>query len=154
MLKEELESLVQEVVASATKLRDKYTQEQNAPVNYAAVFAQSEQEYQTLLGAAGGLGRVVEDTPSGPVFALNGFETISGTLKLLKIRMPDTTRPEWGDADFTVRDYEAFKSICLPNPGFKLIERPRMEMIELVAAEFNVKAYFSNTPLIRLLGLE
>ena len=150
MTKEELESLVQEIVAEATKLKDKYTEEQNAPVNYAAVFAQSEQEYQTLLGAAGSLGRVVEDTPSGPVFALNGFETI----KLLKIRMPDATRPERGDADFTVRNYEAFKPICLPKPGFKLIERPRMELIELVAPEFNVSAYFSNPPLTRLLGLE
>jgi hypothetical protein len=99
------------------------------------------------------IGKLIKDTPTGPLFNITPLDTKAGKLKLVKIRLPDETRLERGDADFTVRDYSAFKKDCLTKPGFKLISRDSSEMIELMDPNFNVRAYFSNPPLDRQLGL-
>ncbi|MBI5465931.1 MAG: hypothetical protein HY974_01425 [Candidatus Kerfeldbacteria bacterium] len=149
----DLEVLLRNVVQQARELKDKHTAEYNAPVNYAAIFTQSIDEYQTLLTLAKELGSVVQETRSGPVFDLGAIRTVAGRLRLVKVRQPDKTRPELGDADFTVSDYPRFKAAHLSKPGFKLIERPGMEMIELIDPLFKVRAYFSHPPLDKQLGL-
>ncbi len=149
----ELKSIVQLVVQDAAKLKDAHTAEKNAPVSYAAIFAQSKEEYEDLLSAADKLGKIIKQTPTGPLFQITPLETVSGKLQLLKIRLPDATRPERGDADFTVSNYEKFKSAVLSKVGFKLIKREDYEMIELIDKSFNVRAYFCNPPFDELLGL-
>ena len=149
----ELEALIKEIVRQAKELKDKYTQEQTALVNYSAIFSHSQSEYNELIEAASKIGKVVDNTPTGPLFQIKPIDTISGKLKLLKIRIPDQTRPERGDADFTVPNYEAFKAIYLTKPEFKLLERKNFEMIELSASGFKVRAYFSNPPLDKQLGI-
>lgn len=148
-----LENILKEIVAEARTLRDKHTTEWRAPVNYAAVFAQTKFEFIKLLNAASELGKVIKETPTGPLFLIRTIETVSGPLCLIKIREFDTSRPERGDADFTVEDYTKFKTQVLTKPGFSLIERPEMEMIELRDPKFSVRAYFSNVPLIKQLGI-
>ncbi len=150
---EELESLVKFIVSQAKALKDKHTKEHNAPVNYACVFCHSQEEYDDLVKAAGKMGKVVDNTQTGPVFQITPIETIAGKLRVLKIRVPDSTRPERGDADFTVSDYKAFKAESLAKPGFKLITREKMEMVELSSSGYNVRAYFSNPTLEKVLGL-
>jgi len=67
---------------------------------------------------------------------------------LLKIRKPDPTRPELGDADFTVENYPEFKQRHLSKTGFSLIQKRKdFEMLELADPKFHVRAYFSNPPL-------
>lgn len=149
----DLKQLVQLIIEKATKLKNKHTEEKNATVNYACVFSQSPEEYEALLSAARKLGSVVKETSTGPLFRVEPLQTVSGPLQLLKVRAPDKTRPERGDADFTVADYPAFKKGNLDRPGFKLIEREEFEMIELMDPEFNVRAYFSHPPLDQQLGL-
>jgi hypothetical protein len=80
--------------------------------------------------------------------------TTAGRLQLLKLRAPDKSRRERGDADFTVSNYQTFKSKYLNSPGFKLIVRDKFEMIELSDPTFGVLAYFSNPPLDVQLGLK
>lgn len=150
----ELKDMVQKIVAEAVRLRDSRTPEREAPVNYACIFAQDEQEYETLLTAANKIGKIVQETAMGPVFYIEPLETAAGTLRLLKIRKPDEKRTERGDADFTVTDYQKFKKRYLNKTGFKLIERSDMEMIELTDSEFNVLAYFSNPSLGKVLKLD
>src|ERR1700752_4535581 len=106
---ENMTSLLQDIVSQASDLKDKHTGEKSATVNYAAIFAQSQEEYDALLAAAGQLGKVVHDTPTGPLFQIQPLDTVAGKLQLLKVRAPDKTRPERGDADFTVADYPTFK---------------------------------------------
>ena len=154
MLGNQLRELVTSIVATAAKLKNDFTDEKQAPVNYACIFAQSENEFQSFTKVVEGLGRIIHRTASVPVYFINGLETISGILRILKIRMPDPGRPERGDADFTVRDYKLFKAAYLKRPGFKLIERPNMEIIELMQAGYDVRAYFSDPPLIKVLGIE
>lgn len=151
----QLKALVREIVKQATELKDKHTTEKKARVNYACIFTQSEKEYETLLAVAKQSWNVIEDTPTGPLFHIDPpLETIAGTLKLLKIRFPDKTHPDRGDADFTVSDYPTFKTIHLSKLGFKLmVKHENFEMIELMDPKFNVRAYFSHPPLDQELGL-
>ncbi len=148
-----LHQLATDIVSRAKVLKDNHTDQSGAPVNYACIFSQSDTEYHELLVAAQAIGTVIKDTPTGPLFQIAPLATSAGKLRLLKIRKPDATRPERGDADFTVDDYPGFKARCLSKPGFSLIERPGMEMIELVESGTNVRAYFSYPPLDQELGL-
>jgi hypothetical protein len=145
---------VQEIVKRANTLKDKHTSEKNAPVNYACVFCQNDEQYDSLVTLAQEIGKVIEETPTGPLFHIQPLDTIAGNLQLLKIRKPDATRHELGDADFTVLNYPEFKNKYLPQKGFKLIVRKNFEMIELTDPKFNIRAYFSNPPLDKQLKIK
>jgi hypothetical protein len=149
---EEFKNLIQDIVKESGRLKDKHTDQKDASVNYAAIFCQSDKEYNDFLNLANQLGRVFKETQTGPLFLID-LDTESGKLKLLKIRKPDETRKERGDADFTVDDYNSFKENYLSKPGFSLIERDNFEMMELIDPNFNVRTYFSNPPLDQQFGL-
>ena len=138
-----LKILISEIVKESKNLKDRYTDEINAPVNYVCIFSHSNEEYENLLSVANELGEIIKDTLTGPLFKINPIDTISGPVKLLKIRVPDETRPERGDADFTVSDYFIFKQKYLGKEYFSLIQRENMEMIELYDKSINYRAYFS-----------
>lgn len=154
MTKLNLKNLVADVVRQSRELKNKYTDEIGARVNYACVFSQSDDEFDELKKCAGQIGKVIEETPSGPLFHIQSLNTISGSLKLLKIRKPDKTRPERGDTDFTVSDYRTFKNKYISQNNFKLILREKFEMIELMDPDFNVRAYFSHPPLDKQLDID
>lgn len=153
MTPEALQHLVQEIVRKATGLKDRHTSEKGAPVNYACVFSQSREEYEKMAEAARRMGKVVKETATGPVFLVRPLETVSGSLRLLKIRVPDKTRPERGDADFTVKGYPSFRDRCLRQKGFRLVVREGFEMVELMEPGCEVRAYFSHPTLGEMLGI-
>ncbi len=148
-----LTQLIEEIVKKANDLKNKHTSEKNALVNYACIFAQNKEQFNDLLAVAQRIGSVIEETPTGPLYHIQPLKTVSGNLRLLKIRKPDPTRPELGDADFTIENYSEFKKKHLAKTGFKLIPRENFEMIELVDPKFNVRAYFSNPSLDKQLGV-
>ena len=150
---EELKALTQKIVSDARQLNAAHTDQPNAPVNYACIFAQSPTEFEELVGLARQLGPVAHDTATGPVFYIAPLSTEAGMLRILKIRRPDSKRPERGDADFTVSDYYTFKKAHLGKTGFNLIERKDMEMLELIDPSFNVLAYYSHPTLAEVLNL-
>ncbi|MDD5254284.1 MAG: hypothetical protein PHG05_04275 [Candidatus Nanoarchaeia archaeon] len=149
----ELKIKVQNIVRKATTLKNKHINHKNAPVNYACIFSQSKEEYDKLLEAARKIGNIIKETPTGLLFQISPLKTVSGFLRLLKIRLPDNTRPELGDADFTISNFPDFKKKYLSKDGFKLIKREDFEMIELMDSEFDVRSYFSNPPLDKQLNL-
>ncbi len=149
---EEFKNLVKDIVVESAKLKNKHTNEKDAPVNYAAIFCQSNREYKDFFNLASKLGEIYKDTKTGLLFLIN-LDTESGRLKLLKIRKPDVTRKERGDSDFTVKDYIIFKEKYLSNPGFSLIRKEDFEMIELTDSRFDVRVYFSHPPLNEQFGL-
>lgn len=150
---QELGLLVKGIVRDAERLKDEHVRGDTSRVNYACVFSHSKEEFDALAASAGRIGKVVDQTSSGPLFRISPIETSAGKLQLLKIRMPDPSRPERGDADFTVDRFAEFKRAYLDEPGFKLIPREGFEMVELVDKRFDVRAYFSNPPLDAQLGL-
>ena len=149
----DLKKLVQSIVEKATALRNKHIEYRNTPVNYACIFSQSKEEYEELLGVARKIGKVIQETLSGLLFQIEPLETVSGVLKLLKIRIYDPTRPERGDADFTISNFPEFEKKYLSKPGFKIIKKPDFYMIELMDSDFDVRAYFSNPPLDEQLNI-
>ena len=153
MTTDELKALTREIVAEARRLNAAHTDQPEAPVNYACIFAQSQAEYEELVNVARQLGPVADDTPTGPVFHIAPLSTNTGILRLLKTRRPDPNRPERGDADFTVADYDMFKKTHLSKPGFSVIQRKHMEMLELIDPAFNVLAYYSHPTLAEVLNL-
>jgi hypothetical protein len=88
------------------------------------------------------------------IFHIKPIETVAGKLRLLKIRTPDITRVERGDADFTINEYDKFKRAFLNKKGFKFIQRENFEMIELMDDKYDVRAYFSNPTQEQLLGVK
>jgi len=149
-----LMQLIEEIVKKVSGLKNKYTSEKNALVNYACIFSQNKEQFNDLLAVAQRIGSVIEETPTGPLYHIQPLKTVAGNLRLLKIRKPDPTRPELGDADFTVENYPEFKRKYLSQKGFSLIVRKNFEMIELVDSQFNVRAYFSSLPLNKQFGIE
>ncbi len=152
MTSSELIDIVTDIVRQANDLKNARTDAHDAPVNYACVFCQNDAEFKEMSAVASTMGSVAKDTLAGQVFRIEPIETVAGPLLLLKIRKPDPARPERGDADFTVRHYAVFRKKYFGKPGFKLIERPDMEMIELVDPAYPVLAYFSHPTLIELLS--
>ncbi|NTW14795.1 MAG: hypothetical protein HGA38_00320 [Candidatus Moranbacteria bacterium] len=153
MTTDELLGLVRDIVDDAFRLSVKRTSEHVAPVNYACVFTQSADAYEETFAAAKLLGRVVTETTTGPVFLIRPIPTDAGDLRILKIRKPDPKRRERGDADFTVPDYESFKGKHVGTPGFSVIVRPEMEMVELLDPSSDVLVYYSHPTLGEVLGL-
>lgn len=147
-----MKDLIQQIVKDAEILKDQHTDQKNIPVNYACIFCQSPGEEKEFLKQAQNLGKIIQETKSGPLFKIN-LDTVAGKLQLLKIRKPDPTRPERGDADFTVKDYPAFKQKYLDQSGFSVIQKDNFEMIELYKPGESVRVYFSFPPLDKQLGL-
>ncbi len=150
----DLKIKIKNIVEQANILKNQYLQDQNTPVNYACIFSHSQKEYIELLEVAQKIGKVIKQTPTGPLFHLKPLATVSGTLKLLKIRLPDSQHPELGDADFTISNFSEFIREYLPQNDFKLIQREDFNMIELCNNHFNVRAYFSHPPLDEQLNIK
>ena len=154
MDKENLKNKVKTIVKKAAALKNKHTDAKDTPVNYACIFSQSKEGYEGLLEVAKKIGEVIKETPTGLLFHIKPLQTVSGVLRLLKIRIPDSTRPELGDADFTISNFPEFEKEYLTKPGFKLMQKPDFYMIELMDSDFDVRAYFSNPPLDEQLGIK
>lgn len=153
MTEDEINKIINFLIVECVKLRNKYITEENPVADYICIFSHSQSEYEELLKIAEKLGWVVDETPTGPVFAFNNRPiTIAGSPKILKVRKPDETRPQRGDVDFNT-NYEVFKRKYLDNKNFSLIKRVGSEMIELKDNQFNVLAYFSNVPPSKQLGI-
>lgn len=149
-----LVQLVQEIVNKACFLKDKYTDQKGAPVSYVAIFCQNDKEYRKFTETVKTFSSVINETPTGFHYKTNPIDTVSGQFRILKIRKPDKTRPERGDADFNVTDYEEFKKKHVSLEGFRLIKRVDHEMIELMKKGYDVRVYFSNPPMDKLLGIK
>lgn len=150
----DLENIARELVRKATILKDKYTDQRNARVSYVAVFCQNNEEFEEFTKIVRTFSSVISETPTGVHYRIPSLDTVSGSFEILKIRIPDKTRPERGDADYNVENFEEFKKKHLPLKGFKLIERPGHEMVELTEAGAGVRVYFSNPHVDKLLGLK
>jgi len=138
----DIKSIIQDILLNATKLKDKYTVYNNATAAWACIFSQSDDEYQELLNQAKKLGNIHKETSSGPILVLN--KTIARTVKVLKIRKPDPEKPERGDADFTIANYDTFKGEITGKDNFQIIPKDDFEMVELTEPGAAVRVYFSN----------
>lgn len=148
-----LDEVVQYIVNTSFELKNKFTDAKYAPVEFACIFCQTEDEYQNFSNLVKERGHAVQDTPSGKTFLLDvPIQTKAGLLKLLKIREPDFVRKERGDADFNT-NYSELKAKYEKDPRFELITRDSFEMLRLFDPEFDVMSCFSSVPLSKDLGI-
>lgn len=142
------------IVTRSVELKNTYTIELNAPVEFACIFCRSEEEYQAFTREIEALGKIVETTTSGYTYLLDKpIATIAGPLLLVKIRNPDPKISQRGDADFST-DYEDFKKRHGSDPKFEVITRPTFEMLRLSDSNFDVMACFSSIPKSKVLGIK
>lgn len=139
-----MEELIQIITEQSKELKDKYISGYNATLGYCCIFAQNDKQYNEFENEVIRIGCLLDETKTGNIYQINPVETAAGTLKALKIRKPDSTRPELGHCDFKLDNYTDFKENYLSKDNFKLIERETFEMIELIDNEFNVRVYFPN----------
>lgn len=133
-------------VSHSIELKNKFTDATSAPVEFACIFCQNQEEYNQFTNAIQVLGKIVQDTRSGFTYLLNDpLQTTAGNLRLVKIRKPDPNRPERGDADFNT-DYSNFENKYQNDPKFELIKRENFEMPRLSDKNYNVMACFSSIP--------
>jgi hypothetical protein len=138
--------IVQEILMQAMALKDKCTKERGATVAWICIFSQNDKEYEELLTEAKKLGNIFETDLNGTKLLLNKPPAGSNA-RILKIRKPDSEKPERGDVDFTVSDYANFKKEHEGKENFRLIKRENFEMLELTEPGANVRVYFSNPPI-------
>lgn len=148
------EETVKYIVDKSFELKNKFTDAKDAPVEFACIFCQNEDEYRNLDRLVGEKGGIVQETPSGKIYLLTeGIPTKAGFLRLLKVRKPDPDRKEKGDADFNI-SYAGLKAKYSNDPRFELIKRDSFEMLRLSDPEFDVMSCFSNIPMSKDLGIE
>lgn len=149
----EFNKIIDYIVHKCVELKNKYVDEEMM-IDYVCIFSQNQEEYDQFLKFARDLGEIADQTKTGPIFKFNNPpQTIVGKPKLLKIRIPDPTRPQRGDVDFN-SDYESFKKKYLDDNKFKLVKSwDGFEMVELRDKEFDVLVYFSISPLSKKLGV-
>jgi hypothetical protein len=149
-----LEEIVKYIVDKSFDLKNQFTDAKFAPVEFACIFCQSEDEYQDLDCLVGEKGGIVQGTPSGKTYLLSeAIPTKAGFLRLLKVRKPDPARKERGDADFNT-PYKELKDKYSNKPRFELIKRDSFEMLRLSDPEFDVMSCFSSIPMSKELGIE
>lgn len=147
-------STISYIVSRSSELKNKFTDASSAPVEFACIFCQNDEEYKQFTNLIGKLGKVVERTQSGFTYLLDKpIETIAGPLRLVKVRKPDIQHTERGDADFNT-DYNNFKIKFQGKPGFELIKRESFEMLRLSNPKFDVMSCFSNIPKSKVLGIK
>ena len=140
-----LEKIVQFIVGESVKLKNKYTDEIHAKVEFGDVFAKDINEYKQLTNTIR-LETVVYADPTGDIYSLKKpIQTVAGSLRLVKIRKPDDKTYLRGDADFDT-NYLRLKQKYQNHSNFELIVREKFEMLRLSDPQFVVMTCFSNIP--------
>jgi hypothetical protein len=146
MTRQDLEKIVLYIIVESVKLKNKYTNEISAKVEFCDIFCRDNREYEQLTEIINKIGKVVYTTPTGNIYLLKKpVKTIAGKLYLVKIRKPDKKLRFRGDADFDT-DYPELKQIYQNRPNFELIVRDKFEMLRLSHSDFDVMVCFSNIP--------
>lgn len=154
MIKEEFDDLIDYVVKKCVELKNKYIDKSNLQIDYVCLFSHNKEEFSEFIKHAAKIGEIVNETKTGPVFKFHSpLKTIAGDAKVLKIRLPDKTRKEKGDVDFTT-NYQEFKKKYIDHKNFSLIVREKFEMIELRDNKFDVLVYFSSIQPSKPLGIK
>jgi hypothetical protein len=142
----DLKKIIQYIVEDSVKLKNTYTDEISAKVEFCDIFSKDEDEFRQLAEIINRTGKIVCTTPTGNIYKLRKpIETTAGKLYLVKIRKSDSSLSIRGDADFNI-NYEKFKQRYGSNQNFELIVREKFEMLRLSDSDFDVMTCFSNIP--------
>lgn len=124
-------SIIHYIVNQSIKLKNKYTGEIDATIEFSDIFSRDNDEYRKLTDTINKIGKIVYTAPTGHIYSLKKpIMTVAGKLSLIKIRRPENKFRFRGDADFDT-DYPKLKQQYQDNPHFELIVREKFEMLRL-----------------------
>lgn len=148
MTREQVEEIVCFLADRGVETIEKHAEGSGAIVDYVAIFARDQKEFEQMLACISPLGDEVDATmrKTGRTLKLHEpIQTNEGPVTFLKIRKPDPTRLQRGAPDFVIKDYAAFKEKYLRTSGdFTLMFHINSEMIELKGVE--VLVYIKDQP--------
>lgn len=113
------------------------------PIHTLTIFSHFDTEFEFLKRTLLDMGSPFNEN-NGPRVTLNEpIQVGENTITHLRIRHPDSERPQVGCNDFDVENYETFKQAhLLKHPkNLHLIQRPDYEMIEFKDLKYDVLAY-------------
>lgn len=155
MDKTKLQELISYIINRGLETLRINTSGEHYMLDYVAVFAKHEDEFQLINSFVQSLGREVDtgNTKTGPTYLLSKpIETSAGIPRFVKVRKPDRVRPQRGAPDFTVPDYQAFKEKYIRSSGnFTLVLRKDFEMVEIKGVDCYV--YIPEKPIAERLHL-
>jgi hypothetical protein len=141
-----LDEVVERIVVTTDAMLQAHLPHIDARISYCAVFCKSDAERDSFLKQLPRGAVLADTTATGPVYIVPAIATVRGSLRVLKIRNPDSTRTERGDADYAVSRYSDLKAAVLGRAGFQLIQRADYQMIELLDEKYDARVYFSDPP--------
>lgn len=136
MDKQELINIINYIINQGLEaIKDNTRENINAFIDYVAIFSRDQTEFDKLNIIVKSIGIEVDKNTAktGLTYLLyKPIQTSAGLLKLVKIRLPDPTRPQRGAPDFKIPNYQEFKNKYLTKSGnFALMVRKEYEMIEI-----------------------
>lgn len=139
--KEELIKTVTYIATETSKLSSKIVGE-TFPITSLTVFSHSSAEFELLKDRINEMGKLFNYNNGPRVELYEPIQVGNNVITHLRVRQPDTQRPQAGCNDFDT-DYLNFKKKYLLKYGdnLNLIIRPEYEMIELHDKNFDVLAY-------------
>ncbi|MBI4116124.1 hypothetical protein HY449_00085 [Candidatus Pacearchaeota archaeon] len=136
-----------------TKVKDKYVSEENLELNYITIFSHDQNEFEELTKTAEKIGEKISKH-NGPIFKLKkNLKFDNGTLKIFRIRKPDTERPQKGCGDFKVSNYKKFKDKYLQKNNFLLFKGNGYEFLGIHDLKEDYLVYFPDKPLTEEFGI-
>lgn len=153
MTVEELKEKIKDIVIGITNVKNQYVSEKDLVLDYVTIFSHSNIEFKELVKAAQECCEEVNEH-NGPVYILKKpMKFRNGTLKLLRIRKPDSERPQVGCGDFKVSDYKKFRDRYLKRKNFVFFDRKDFEFIGIHDPDKDYLVYFPDIPLSEDLGI-
>jgi hypothetical protein len=139
---QELRRAIDYVTTQTTSLCRKITNKEY-PISYLTIFSHSDEEFSNLRQVVEPLGQIVDANNGYAVKLKNPIQLANGELGKIRIRKPDSERPQVGCNDFAIPDYALFKKTELLNHpnNLRLIKRSEYEMIEFFDPEYDILAY-------------
>jgi hypothetical protein len=129
-------------IAEQTSLLAKQATGLDLAIKSLTVFSHYNDEFEVLKNIIKPLGKPHNEN-NGPRIKLDQpIKSKTNNIEYLRIRHPDSGRPQVGCNDFIVENYQNFKEQFLnENHNLRLIVRPNYEMIEFFDTKFDVLAY-------------
>lgn len=113
------------------------------PISSLTIFSHDEDEFENLKASLTKLGSPYNENNGPRVTLHKPIKVGNNEITHLRIRKPDSERPQVGCNDFDVEDYFSFKEKYLTpdSKNLRLIVRSDYEMIEFFDDNFDVLAY-------------
>lgn len=135
--KEAIDYVIEQELLLVNKVTGK-----SLPITYLTIFAHYDDEYENLKNILESWGQTSQANNGIKAKLYDPILYSDGKINEVRVRQPDPYRMQVGCCDFTVDDYEDFKTTILEgNKNLRLIERPKYEMIEFFDPDFDVLAY-------------